>query len=71
VLWIVKALLVVAKSRRGRKLLVAAGLGAAELARGERAQKLYAQARARVEDPVLRERLARTARGVEQTIRRR
>jgi hypothetical protein len=71
VLWIVKALLVVAKSRRGRKLLVAAGVGAAELAQGDRARKLYAQARARVDDPVLRERLARSARSVEQAIRRR
>lgn len=70
-LWIVKALLVLAKSRRGRKLLFAVGVGAAELAQGDRARKLYAQARTRVEDPVLRERLTRTARGVEQTIRRR
>jgi hypothetical protein len=45
VLWMLKALLVVAKSRRGRKLLVAGGLGAAELARSERARNLYAQAR--------------------------
>jgi hypothetical protein len=45
VLWILKALLVVAKSRRGRKLLLAAGVGAAELARGDRARNLYAQAR--------------------------
>jgi hypothetical protein len=45
VLWILKALLVVARSRRGRKLLVAAGLGAVEVARGDRARNLYAQAR--------------------------
>jgi hypothetical protein len=45
VLWIAKVLLVVARSRRGRKLLVAAGVGAAELARSDRARKLYAQAR--------------------------
>ena len=70
-LWIVKALLVLAKSRRGRKLLFAVGVGAAELAQGDRARKLYAQARTRVDDLVLRKRLVRSARSVEQAIRRR
>ena len=44
-LWILKALLVVSKSRRGRKLLLAAGLGAVEVARGDRARNPYAQVR--------------------------
>lgn len=41
---LLKGLLVLAKSRRGRKLLFAAGLGAIELAQGEQARKLYAKA---------------------------
>jgi hypothetical protein len=41
---ILKALFLVAKSRRGRKLLLTAGLGAVELAQSERARKLYAKA---------------------------
>jgi hypothetical protein len=43
--WIVKALLVLAKTRIGRKLLLAGGLAAIELARGDRARTLYGNAR--------------------------
>jgi hypothetical protein len=46
-LWIVKALFVLAKTRRGRKLLFAAWLAASELAQGDRARKLYATALSR------------------------
>ena len=46
-LWIVKALFVLAKTRRGRKLLFAGALAASELAQGERARKLYAKALSR------------------------
>ena len=46
-LWIVKALFVLVKTRRGRKLLFAAGLAASELAQSDRARKLYAKALSR------------------------
>jgi hypothetical protein len=46
--WIIKALFIVAKSRRGRKLLFSAGLTAVELAQREDARKLYARARTRI-----------------------
>ncbi len=46
-LWIVKALFVLVKTRRGRKLLFAAWLAASELAQGDRARKLYATALSR------------------------
>ena len=42
--WLLKALLLALKSRRGRELLFAAGLGAVEAARSERARGLYARA---------------------------
>lgn len=46
--WIVKALFLLARTRRGRKLVLAAGLGAIELAQSEQARKLYATARTKV-----------------------
>jgi hypothetical protein len=52
--WIVKALFVLAKTRRGRKLLFAAGLGVVDLAKSEQAQKLYASARAKVNESSVR-----------------
>jgi hypothetical protein len=67
--WIVKGLLLLAKSRRGRELLLAAGLGAIELARGERARKLYARARTSVTDPAVRQTVRRNVRRAAQTIR--
>jgi hypothetical protein len=45
VFWILKALLFLGRTRRGRKLLFAGGLMVVELARREQAQKLYAKAR--------------------------
>ena len=42
--WIVKGLLVLAKTRRGRELLFATTLGVMEIARSEPARKLYAKA---------------------------
>ena len=41
---ILKGLLLAMKSRRGRELLFAGALGAFELARSDRARKLYAKA---------------------------
>ena len=58
--WIVKALFLLAKTRSGRKLVVAAGLGVIELAQSEKARKLYANARTKVIDPALRQTLSRT-----------
>jgi hypothetical protein len=46
--FILKALLILAKSRRTRKLLLAATFAAAELAQSPRARKLYSKARTRV-----------------------
>jgi hypothetical protein len=66
--WVLKAILVLAKTRRGRKLLFAAGLAAAELAQGERAQKLYVEAQ-RVNDQVVKPTVSRSARRVAQAIR--
>lgn len=39
--WLVKALLLVLKTKRGRELLFAGGLGAVEIARSERARRFY------------------------------
>jgi len=64
-LWLAKALFIVARSRRGRKLLITAGVAAAELARSERARTLYAKALSRVDQQTM----ARTARRVVQAIR--
>ena len=64
-LWLAKALFIVARSRRGRKLLVTASVAAADLAQSERARKLYAKALSRVDQQTM----ARTARRVAQAIR--
>ena len=64
-LWLAKALFILAKSRRGRKLLVAASVAAADLAQSERARKLYAKALSCVDQQTM----ARTARRVAQAIR--
>jgi hypothetical protein len=42
--WLVKALLLALKTKRGRKLLLAGGVGAVDLARSKRARELYARA---------------------------
>ena len=68
--WIVKGLFILAKTRRGRELLFAAGLAVIELAQSDRARKLYAKARTSVTDPALRQTLARNARRAAQAIRR-
>ena len=57
--WILKGLFVLVKTRRGRKVLVAAGLGAADLVRSDQARKLYANARAKVTDLAARQNLTR------------
>jgi hypothetical protein len=67
--WLVKALFVLAKTRRGRKLLFAVGVAAIEVAQSDRARKLYAKARTRVDDQAVTQTVTRSARRVAQAIR--
>ena len=67
--WLIKGLLILAKTRRGRELLFAGGLAAVELARGDRARKLYAKARTSVNEQAVKQTVTRSARRVAQTIR--
>lgn len=57
--WVLKGLFVLVKTRRGRRLLAAAGLGAVDLVRSDQARKLYARARAKVTDLAARQNLTR------------
>jgi len=57
--WIVRGLVVLARTRKGRKLLLAAGLGLLDLAQSDQARKLYTAARTKVIDPALRQTLTR------------
>jgi len=68
--WILKGLFILARTRRGRKILFAAGLAAIELAQSDRARKLYAKARASVNDHTVKQKVTRGARRVAQAIRR-
>jgi hypothetical protein len=68
--WLVKGLLLALKSKRGRELLFAGALGAYELARSERAQKLYAKAREAARDPRPREIAKSTARKAAERVKR-
>jgi hypothetical protein len=67
--WIVKGLFILAKTRRGRQLLFTVGLAAIELARGDRARKLYARARTSVNDQAVKQTVRQSARRVAQAIR--
>jgi hypothetical protein len=49
--WLAKALLLALKTKRGRELLFAAGVGAIDIARSERARELYARAWEVAADP--------------------
>ena len=60
--WIVKGLFILAKTRKGRELLFAAGLGIIDLAQGESARKLYAKARLTVRDREVTQTLTRNLR---------
>jgi len=55
VAWVVKGLLLVGKSKRGRELLLAGALAAVELAQSDQARKLYAKAGKAARDPRARE----------------
>jgi hypothetical protein len=67
-LWIVKGLFILAKTRRGRKLLAGAGLAALELAQGDRARKLYAKGLTGL-DGQARQTVTRSARRVADALR--
>jgi hypothetical protein len=43
-LWLARVVLLALKTKRGRKLLLAGAIGAADLARSQRARDLYARA---------------------------
>jgi hypothetical protein len=60
--WLVKALLLALKTKRGRELLFAGGIGAAEIARSDRARRFYAKAWAAAADPRPRQKAARLVR---------
>ena len=49
--WVVKGFLLALKSKRGRELLFAGALGAFELARSDRARKLYEKTWSAAVDP--------------------
>ena len=68
--WLVKALLLALKTKRGRELLFAGGVGALEIARSKRARELYARAWEAVADPRPRQKAARLARDAAGRVRR-
>jgi hypothetical protein len=68
--WLVKALLLALKTKRGRELLFAGAAGALELARSERARTLYARAREAAADPRPRTKAALLARKTVDGVRR-
>jgi hypothetical protein len=67
--WVLKGLFILAKSRRGRKLLYGVGLAAIKVAQGDRARTLYAKARTGVNDQAVKQTVTRSARRVVQAIR--
>lgn len=69
--WLAKALLLALKTRRGRELLFAGGMGALEIARSKRARELYARAWEAAADPRPRQKaagLVRNAAGRARTL---
>ena len=68
--WLVKALLLALKTKRGRELLFAGGIGAIEIARSNRARELYTRAWDAVSDPRPRRKAARLARNAVAKVKR-
>lgn len=68
--WLAKALLLALKSKRGRELLFAGGLGAVEVARSERARRFYARAWNSTAGPHPRRKAARLVRKARNTFKR-
>lgn len=67
--WLAKALLLALKTKRGRELLFAGGLGAVEIARSKRARELYARAWDVVGDPRPRQKAAGLIRNAARKLR--
>lgn len=68
--WLVKALLLALKTKRGRELLLACGFGALNIARSKRARELYARAREVAADPRPRRKAAGLARSAAGRVKR-
>ena len=68
--WVVKALLLILKTKRGRELLLAGGTGAAEIIRSERALRVYTRAWEAATDPRPRQKAARLVRSAAAGIKR-
>jgi hypothetical protein len=68
--WLLKALLLVLKTKRGRELLLAGGTGAAGIVRSERARRLYARAWEAAADPRPRRKAARVVRKAACAVKR-
>ncbi|HET8751602.1 MAG TPA: hypothetical protein VFM43_03650 [Gaiellaceae bacterium] len=68
--WLAKALLLALKTKRGRELLFAGGIGAVDIARSKRARELYARARDVAMDPRPRRKAAGLVRNAADRVRR-
>ena len=68
--WLVKALLLALKTKRGRELLFATAAGAFEIAQSKRARALYAKARHAASDPRARQKAAALGRMVAAKVSR-
>lgn len=68
--WLLKALLLGVKTRRGRELLFAGAVGAFDLARSRRARDLYAKAWATAADPRPRQKAAGLLRNAAGRVKR-
>jgi len=68
--WLAKALLLALKTKRGRELLLAGGMGAIEIARSERARDVYARAWEMAADPRPRRKAMRVVRNAAYRFKR-
>jgi hypothetical protein len=68
--WLAKALLLALKTKRGRELLLAGGMGVVEIARSKRARELYGRASEMAADPRPRQRAAGLVRTVAGKVKR-
>jgi hypothetical protein len=68
--WLLKVLLLALKTKRGRELLLAGGVGAVEIARSKRARELYARAWEAAADPRPRQKAAGLVRSAAGRIKR-
>lgn len=67
--WLAKALLLALKTKRGRELLFAGGVGAIEIARSRRARALYARAWELAADPRPRQKTVGLVRNAVRKVR--